>query len=116
MGVYSINFRLVEGFAEENFTHQVTIGGEAVTCQVNEGNTSVLTCRLPTTVKFPVTVQVDKDGSVVNEFEYSGSNCTIPVTPKSVEDVPDEEVEPVGGESAPVNCDPVHLPVCIPIP
>lgn len=98
----SVNLRLVEGFTAEEFNHQVTMGGEAMSCKVNEGNSTLLTCTLPATTKFPASIQVSQDGSIVNEFEYNGSTCILPK-----------------GTAKPDNvvCDPVFLvdKICVPL-
>ena len=110
---HSVNLRLVEGFSAEEFNHQVTIGGEVMSCKVNEGNATLLTCTFPVTVKFPVSIQVSQDGSIVNEFEYKGSNCIFPTGTKVKKD---EEQESPPDD---VVCDPDILKmdhVCVPVP
>ena len=109
----SVNLRLVEGFSAEEFNHQVTMGREAMSCKVNEGNATLLTCTFPATTKFPTSIQVSQDGNIVNEFEYDGSNCVVPEVNKDTDEEAPQE-SPAGGG---VVCDPVHLPaVCIPLP
>lgn len=111
---HSVNLRLVEGFSAEAFNHQVAIGGEAMSCKVNEGNATLLTCTFPATVKFPMSIQVSQDGNIVNEFDYNGSNCIYPTGTK-VKDEEQEEESPADD----VACDPVVLEmdhVCVPLP
>jgi len=109
----SVNLRLVEGFAAEDFSHQVTIGGEAMSCKVNEGNATLLTCTFPATTKFPASIQVSKEGDVVNEFEYNGSNCVVPEQQAGPKD-------PGSGEetSSGSDCWDLYVPfgLCIPKP
>ena len=110
----SVNLRLVEGFSAEEFNHQVTIGGEAMSCKFNEGNASLLTCTFPATIKFPVSIQASQDGNIVNEFDYNGSNCIYPTGTKVKGQEPPQE-----SPADDVVCDPVVLAmdhVCVPMP
>jgi len=109
----SVNLRLVEGFSAEEFSHQVTIGGEAMSCKVNEGNATLLTCTFPATTKFPAAIQVSKDGNVVNEFEYNGSNCVVPEQQAGPKDPGSGEESSSGSD-----CWDLYVPfgLCIPKP
>ena len=112
----SVNLRLVEGFSAEEFSHQVTIGGEAMSCKVNEGNATLLTCTFPATTKFPASIQVSKDGNVVNEFEYNGSNCVVPEQQAGPKDPGSGEETSSGSDGS--DCWDLYVPfgLCIPKP
>ncbi|MBP6178640.1 MAG: hypothetical protein KA473_15425 [Anaerolineales bacterium] len=102
----ALNLRLVDGFTAVDFNgFQVSMGSDPMNCSVNNTNSTLLTCMYPTGVSFPVNIKVETStGSVVNEFEFNGSNCIAPGLPKDSND-------------STVNCDPAHMPaVCIPLP
>jgi len=102
----ALNLRLVDGFTAADFTdYQVSMGSDPMNCSVNNTNSTLLTCMYPSAVSFPVNIKVETSaGSVVNEFEFNGSNCVTPGLPKDSND-------------STVNCDPAHMPaVCIPLP
>lgn len=100
-----INLRLVEGFSAESFNHQLSMGGAPMTCSFNQSNSTLLTCSYPATVSFPASIKVESsNGSVANEFEFTGSNCVV---------------TQVGSGGDDVVCDPVIMEmdhVCVPIP
>lgn len=82
LGGKLINFRLLEpapALILSNLT--VEIADRESPCYVNPTNPSLLTCRIPNNISFPVHVVVTLDGAVVNDFEYSGTGCSILTTP-----------------------------------
>lgn len=93
-----INLRFVDGFNAENFNHQLNMGGVPMTCSFNQTNPTLLTCAYPATVLFPTSIKVESsDGSVVNEFEFNGSNCSVPVQSKEIQNEDNTESEGLGG-------------------
>jgi hypothetical protein len=76
VGVHLINFRMVEANPDlEGQDLEVQIAGQRTTCSINPVNTSLLTCTIPAGVTFPSRVVVRLNGSVVNDFTYSGLGC-----------------------------------------
>ena len=84
LGGKLINFRLLEPAPElDPETLDVQIAEQDSACYVNPTNPSLLTCRLPNDLSFPVQVVVNLDGAVVNDFLYTGLGCSILTTPTS---------------------------------
>ena len=84
LGGKLINFRLLEPAPElDPETLEVQIAGQDSTCYVNPTNPSLLTCTLPNDISFPAQVVVKLDGTVVNDFLYTGVGCSILTTPTS---------------------------------
>ena len=77
-----ISFRMVQPSPDlTGKTITAEIAGQETTCYVNPTNTSLMTCTLPADVTFPVTVVISLEGTVVNDFTYSGTGCVRLTTP-----------------------------------
>jgi hypothetical protein len=82
LGGKLINFRMTQ--PPQDITGrslEVQIGDQESVCYVNSTNRSLLTCRIPIGVSFPADIVVSLDGTVVDEFVYSGLGCTVLTTP-----------------------------------
>lgn len=81
MGLNLINFRIAEPVPDLTGKALTVLISELESiCEVNPTNTSILSCTVPTTVTFPISVVVSLDGAVVNDFTYDGAGCIVIAT------------------------------------
>jgi hypothetical protein len=86
LGIRLINFRMVQPAPDPTGkTLEVQIQGQESICYVNPVNRSLLTCSIPGDINFPASIVVSLDGTVVNDFVYSGVGCSILTTPTPAE-------------------------------
>lgn len=71
-----VNFRLFNDIDKNILDNmQIELGGEPVTCSVNKGNSTLLTCSLPPLMVFPTKVRGIINGTEVNSFDFDGTDC-----------------------------------------
>jgi hypothetical protein len=100
-----MNLPFVDGFAPQDYKHDVTMNGLAVVCKVNTSNSKLLTCTYPAAVTFPVNIQVSINGMITNQFTFDGASCGAPIPP----------TEPVVKEpTAGPDPAPAPTPTCVP--
>lgn len=84
LGARLINFRIVQPAPDlTGKTLDVEMAGQESVCYVNPVNPSLMTCTIPSGVSFPASILVRLDGTVVNEFVYSGLGCSTLASPTS---------------------------------
>ena len=77
-----ISFRIVTPSPDlTGKTLAVKIADEESSCAVNPTNLSLITCTMPPSITFPISVVVSLDGAVVNDFIYNGIGCVEITTP-----------------------------------
>jgi hypothetical protein len=82
LGGKLINFRIVSPAPDlTGKTFEVQIAEHKSNCYVNPTNRSLLTCSIPNDISFPAHVVVSLDGTIANDFVYSGLGCAILTTP-----------------------------------
>jgi hypothetical protein len=74
-----MNLPFVNGFNPLDFNQVVTMNGQSVNCMVNTSNSKLLTCAYPSSLAFPVNIQVTFNAMVVNDFMFDGASCAAPV-------------------------------------
>lgn len=81
LGGKLINFRMTQ--PPQDITGrslEVQIGDRESACYINPTNRSLLTCRIPVGVSFPANIVVNLDGTMVDDFVYSGLGCAVITT------------------------------------
>jgi hypothetical protein len=77
-----MNLRLADGFVAQDFQYQVTMNDQALNCEINESNPSLLLCSYPPSVTFPAQVHVEINDTAVNSFVFDGASCLVSENPK----------------------------------
>jgi hypothetical protein len=82
LGGKLINFRIAQPPRDiTGMTLEVLIEGQESFCYVNRTNPALMTCTIPVGVSFPANIVVSLNGTVVDDFVYSGLGCAVLTTP-----------------------------------
>lgn len=71
-----VNFELVDPAQNVNEMEMTVAFNQApVNCEVPNNNPNILSCSLPSDIRFPFNVSVEVDGALANDFDFDGSYC-----------------------------------------
>jgi hypothetical protein len=71
-----VNFELADPLREmDDLQVQIALNDKQTKCAVPNNNADIFSCNLPAGIRFPINVEVEVDGTEVNDFYFDSSFC-----------------------------------------